>query len=903
MKLWKSLLLLILITFGGIAAYWAYFFYFDKPSVHSLDLISEDAVFVFESDQGAKIWNELVDHPSWEIFETFPAFQKIASHLQTFDSLTGNSGRVSRLLDGNTLTLSYHPTGSDSFDLLFTLTANQNTGNELLAELESKLPRDSKIAKRSYSDQPVLEYFDGSNTRLWSFSFIGPVLIASQSASVIEEAIRHYLNPELPSYQDLLKGKTPTSNQNSKLWINSKGIRSLMRGILSDKEEMIIQGLASFPAAAELEFFLDENQLRFEGPVHLEDSLNFTPSIQANLNQIEQLISARTTAVTQYNLQNIFETQKLVNRAFSNKSTVSAEIQRNLIDLGLLDDFTGEIYLLDLESYGGSAVNKALLIRTSDTSAAWVLLNDYLSATEGESATDFYAGRDILFVDEEDFPSYLFNGKFHGFEQTYITQVGQMLVFANTQQSMKLILDDYENKNTWNNASRAPEAKIALTSAAGFSKILLTKNSWENWISQSNPSWSTFLQKYRSAFQAFPYFSFRINQLADGPRASLSFPFQSGKISQIESETSSVSLEPKNRIEFSSRLVYGPKVAINHLDVTEDLVIQDESQVLYQINSGGDIVYSYPLPAPILSDLFQIDYYRNGKLQILFATSGQIHGVDRLGNPLPNYPISIPGEQISHFNLVDYDNNKNYRYFVATTTGNLYLLDKTGQQLEGWNPLSISESPVSPPTHIRVPGKGDYMVSLGKSGKLHLLNRRGEKQGGSPIDLGSTFTSGLIFGRNANSGAFQLSGVSQSGEVIRLNFDGEISYRNQLIKEDRDSEFKLIPDQKGQDFVIISRSYNQVKVMDRNEQELFTVRVSAEELDFQYFDFGGSRQVIVITDLMQEFAYLYDKQGNLLTQLPPESNGPIQISYQASQGQLLIRTIAGRYLTTYQLSE
>lgn len=903
MKLWKSLLILILITTSGIAAYWVYHTYFAKQPVKSLDLISQDAVFVLETDQGSATWNALVEHPSWEIFQNLPAFQKISSHLQALDSLTGNTGQISRLLSGNTLTVSYHSIGADSFDLLFTLSAGNSSGPDLLDELRSKLPKDSKIAERKYSDQPVYEYFDASNTRLWSFSFLGPVVIVSQSSAVVEEAIRHYLNPELSTYQDLIGTNSTNNYELGTLWINSQGIKTLMRGMMSNREEDIAQSIGSFPAVAGLELFLDEGQLRFEGPVLFQEEIDFTPSIQANINQIENAISSRSIAVTQVNLGSIFETEKLVNRAFPSKSTLAAEVQRNLIEKGFLDDFTGELYLLDLEPYGGSATNKVLLIRSKNTENSISLLSDYLMDTEGETAGDFYAGRDILFIDEEEFPAYIFNGKFMGFEQTYVAEVDELLIFANTQQSMKLVLDDIQNQNTWSNANRAPEGKIALTPTAGFSKTILTRNSWERWTTQTNSSWSTFLQKYQAAFQAFPYFSFRINQLSDGPIASLTIPFIAGNIQDIASETSSVSMEAQNRIRFDAPLIYGPKVAINHLDVTEDLVVQDENHTVYQVNSAGEIVYSTAVDGPIISDLFQVDYYRNNKLQILFATEKAIYGIDRLGNPLPNYPISIPGEQITHLNLVDYDNNKNYRYFVGTSSGNLYLLDKTGTQLEGWNPQSTSGPLVYPPSHLRVPGRGDFMVSFSNSGNLNLFNRRGEKQAGSPISLGSSFSSGIIMERNPNSGAFKLTGVSSNGEVVRVNFSGEITYRNQLIKEDRDSEFMLVPDQKNQDYLILSRQYNQVKVLDRNETELFTTRVSAGDLDFQYFDFGGKRQLIVITDLTQEFSYLYDKEGNLLTQLPAESSGPLHISYLTNQGQLLIRTIAGSYLTTYQLSE
>ena len=146
-------------------------------------------------------------------------------------------------------------------------------------------------------------------------------------------------------------------------------------------------------------------------------------------------------------------------------------------------------------------------------------------------------------------------------------------------------------------------------------------------------------------------------------------------------------------------------------------------------------------------------------------------------------------------------------------------------------------------------------------------------------------------------------GITANGEVIHSNFNGEIGYRNQLVKEDRDSEFLLLPDQKQNDFVFISRQYNEVSVLDRSEKTLFSTRVSDENLIYQYFDFGSDRQLFAITDLNQGFCYLYDLSGNLQTTMPLESTGTIQITYQASLDQYLIRTVSGSTLTEFQLAD
>ncbi|WP_157366949.1 hypothetical protein [Algoriphagus vanfongensis] len=901
MKIWKSLLVLISVFLLAAAGYWTYITYFSTSKVHNLELIGQDAVFVLESDESALIWNEIVEHSSWGILKNFPAFQRISDHLIALDSLTGNSGQVTKLFNGNTLTISYHPTGAETFDLLFTLEASQSTGEDLKEEISQKLPEGSRISSRLYSSMPITEIMDAANTRTWSFTSLGSVIVASQSSFLIEEAIRNYLNPELQSFADLIPTDPTLESGRGILWLSGKGLGSLLKGTHQNRESLAVESLQSLDALVGLQMFLDENQIRFEGNLHLADDVDFTPALSANLLEVEKTISTSTLAVTQFNLPSIYETQKLKNRAFPLKSTLQAEIQRNLTDRGFLDNFTGELYLIELDAYGGSDQNLALIARNTAADRSFAMLKNFL-ASQGNQTSDYYRDQEILFIGDEEFPGHIFEGKFFGFPQTYVTALDELLLFTNSQQAMKLVLDDYTNGNNWANENRAPSAKIALTPSAGFSRVYLIPEIWKTWTQNSNPSWTTFLQKYAAVFQAFPYVSFRINQIGEETKASLVFPFKAAEIEEIKPE-STVSLNAESQVAFPNPLIYGPKAITNYQDNTEDLVIQDSNHILYLVNSAGETVYQQQLSGPVISEALQVDYYKNGKLQLLVATADRIYGIDRLGNPLPNYPFSFAGKTMTHLNLVDYDNNKEYRYFVSTADGELYLLDKTGERLEGWNPLKIGQKTIAAPAHYRVPGRGDYMVAIGENGKIFLFNRRGEVQSGSPIQVADALRSGFVFNRSSKSRTFQLSGISSEGEVIHLNFAGEISYRNQLIKEDRDNEFLVIPDQKDLDYLIISRHFNQVKVMDRDEKELFSARVSDGDLSYQYFDFGSNRQIVVITDRVQEFAYLYDLQGNLLTQLPPESKGEIEISYYPNQNKYLIRTIAGQHLTTYQLSD
>lgn len=884
-----------------MGGFWIYRSYFYSRQINSLEVISQNAVLVFESNEAANTWNKLVENPVWEILKTLPVFQKLSDQLITLDSLNGDSGKITSLINGQQVTLSLHSTGIDTFDLLYTINLDPDKAEDIIQEIKTKIPSGARFQKRSYSDQEILEYYNSANERLWNIALIGHLAVVSPSSFLVEESIRFFVNSDQQSFYQLSESVPYNVGSLGRLLISGKGVASMLKGIKNNREGDQVAALESLPGGVSLDLILGENQLIFKGTAVYDEPVNFTPSIQSKLSAIEAAIPTRARAVTQYNLESIFETQKIVNKAFTARATFSGEIQRRLLDRGLLDSFTGELYLVDLENSGGANNNIALLARSRDPEQATSLLKEFQN-TDQKDQVDYYDNHEILFIPEPDFPAHLFNGKFMGFQQTFVTSHQDVILFANTQQAMKLLLDDIKQGSTWGESARAPDAKKDLSPSSGFTQLYLTDKIWDSWVSQANPSWSSFLQKYSGAFQSFQWIAFRVNQVQETREASLILSFDGDASPQIDTNEA-ITLGASNRVNFDYPLIYGPKSIINYEDNTEDILVQDENNVIHLINSVGKEVYSMPLEGKVISEAFQIDYFKNGKLQLLLATPTKIYGIDRLGSSLQNYPINIGTDHIEQLNLADYDQTKDYRLFISSSEGNLYLLDKTGKKLEGWDPLKVGEKIIGTPNHYRVPGKGDFMVALSESGKLLIFNRRGEKQPGYNVKLGDSFRSGIVAWRDPRSRSTQLVGVTANGEVIHSNFNGEISYRNQLVKNDRDTDFQLIPDQNKSDFLIISKQYNQVSVLDRNEKQLFSTRVSDEPLLYQFYDFGSKRQFVAITDLAQNFCYLYDLKGNLATTIPLESSGPIQISYQAAKGQYVIHTRSGSRLTEFELAD
>jgi hypothetical protein len=196
-----------------------------------------------------------------------------------------------------------------------------------------------------------------------------------------------------------------------------------------------------------------------------------------------------------------------------------------------------------------------------------------------------------------------------------------------------------------------------------------------------------------------------------------------------------------------------PVLVDNHVSGDKEVMVQDAKNNLYLINNMGRILWKRPLEEPIMSEIYQIDYYKNNKLQYLFNTATRLYLLDRNGNYVARYPISLPALATNGLAVFDYLNDKDYRIFVALADDRIYLYDKTGNRNPGWD-APKSEGIVTLPLQHFVSQGRDYLVYSDQF-RNYITDRRGNVR----------VTPDRSFVRNATS-LFYLEGEDQGSPFL-----------------------------------------------------------------------------------------------------------------------------------------
>jgi hypothetical protein len=164
---------------------------------------------------------------------------------------------------------------------------------------------------------------------------------------------------------------------------------------------------------------------------------------------------------------------------------------------------------------------------------------------------------------------------------------------------------------------------------------------------------------------------------------------------------------------------------INHYTKEKEAFVQFADNRIGLQSKDGQWLWTKKLNSAITGSVIQIDYLRNGKLQILFTTPTHIYLYDRNGNMVTPYPVAWK-TPVSTIAVFDYDKDRNYRIFTTDASNTVRVHDKRIQPVEGWKPFKSSHAITRAPEFFRVASR-DYIVVCTEQ-TTYILDRKGNER-------------------------------------------------------------------------------------------------------------------------------------------------------------------------------
>lgn len=417
----------------------------------------------------------------------------------------------------------------------------------------------------------------------------------------------------------------------------------------------------------------------------------------------------------------------------------------------------------------------------------------------------------------------------------FVFQLDDFFVFTSTEKIAEEIIGAYLNNSTLKNTGYFNEISSDLSSSSSFLYYSLNGKLTPllSYLGNAN----LFAGINSTDFSDYPLLALQYSYDRDFAHIALSFK-EFGK----SGRTISKGISEEFHLQLDNNILAGPWIFEGN---TSNFVVQDINNTLHFISENGKKLWTKQLNSPILGSISQVDIFKNGNQQMVFATEESVYILDRNGKDVSPFPIRFRDKITQPLSVFDYDGNHDYR-FVVTQGKEVLMYDKKAKTVTGFGFKKTQSDIIQSPVHIRM-GNKDYIIIAEQNGKLNILNRMGrtrvevsDKFDFSEIPITSEGVNFIVITKNNIK-----KSISNRGVVSSINLDTNNSYWFTTLGSDK----ATLDD----NLLRINGNLADLPIGIYSEPELFKI---------------GHTTYVTITEIQEKKIYLFDEQAKLISGFP-----------------------------------
>lgn len=723
-----------------------------------------------------------------EIIE-IPAIDNLVSEITSFSDFVNSHSGIKNLLAGKSVIVSLNLTGKSELTNLYLMQMNDaNESNSAASVISASLGAEYTITRRNY-DNTVIFNARSAGTSFY-FACTNDVLMASSDFIMVEQAIRQTNSINLlNNYEFTETYKTIGENAFANILINHQTIRQLLALVIAPELRKTIGYLDSWSNWTGLDLQLNSSGLQLYGNSITKDStdnyLNLFRNQSAAKVTIEKAIPANASYFVALNLENtddyieqheaylksagLYYTREMGIKGFANKTkTNPVSLMKEIAGT----QFAGVYTTINKSDYLQNRFFVAEIKNESDTrEKIEKVVQDFGSTGKAkdsqpmvEYSVDAKNSFDIYKLPVGNMAESLFGKAFAGINGNYLTIYRKYLIWGDNLPGLKNYLQNLVAEKTLANDSVYKVFSKNNQTNANFyvygkiPKIFRLKDALlKREISSS-------LSASEEVIRKFSTFSWQYSASGKMVEHRINLKYDPNYKEEPEAIW---------QLKLDAPLAQKPKIVLNHKDpANREVIVTDKENNVYLVDKEGVVLWKVKLPEPIISEIHQIDLYRNNRFQYLFNTKSQLYVIDRTGSKVGKFPVVFKSMAANGVSIAEYGKNKEYRFFVAGEDKKVYIYDRDGKLVPKWN-FEGTESAVSLPIrHFDVDGK-DYLVVSDKR-NTYFLDRQGKLREGQPAPFERS-ANPLYFSGNGDQ---KLISTDQSGRIHIQDFAG-----NEELKE------------------------------------------------------------------------------------------------------------------------
>lgn len=892
----KSILISLFVIIIIAIAYFGYNFYrqIKEPVLPAIKAIPPNASIILETNKLLDTWEKISNGNNlWNDLITIDKLKKIDLVFKEVDSVINTDKGIKDIINSETFYISIHTSPTLQNSLLFLLNLESSRDAATLKKfIGNYFPEKVLLSHETFKGTEIYT-IEPEKDKLFFYSVYKGVLIGSPDNSMVKNAIEQ-MNDKNNITHDIefqkvrsTKGKKVDAN----IYINYRNLSRTLQSLTKNSSEFIHE-LKHLAQWSEVDLIIKKDELLLNGYTATKRNpqaalLDIFQGQSPQRTSITNMIPSNTTYFLAYNFENFPDFSDSI-FTYQQRDSLYNSL-KPLIKRFFYPWIDTEAAVFITEPIG-EEINSGtiVIIRARNIEVALSSLDtlNYKTNKEGIQLKEDYREYVIKKIEEPGLMKALLGIPFSALRSNYYTTYDGFVVFANNISALKkyinLMLSD---KNLASNENYILFSDN-ITEKTNIYFYLNIRKSIPIFQKYANNELSDLINSSANIIKNFEAFSVQYSSNADLFYTNFYLKYNSSFI-----EEKSFTWETR----LDGEVIAKPFQVTDHTNNTKKILAFDDNQQMYMVNMQGDIIWKIKLAENIISNVHQVDYYKNGKIQYLFNTENYLYLIDLNGNNVADYPVKLPARATNGVAVFDYNNRKDYRIFIACDDNRIYNLDINGKNVRGWNKVKTKGN-VSVPVQHYISSKKDYIIIEEDNGIVHIVNRRGNRRINisknpensirSDIYLNKTNSRGLFLTTNVNGELIYLGGKG----VSKTTF-GDFSKNHYFLYEDINSDG-------NNDFIFLDK--DKITAFDRFKKILFQHTFENDITSKpEYFQLSDKESIIGIIDPVNEVVCLMNSDGMIENGLDIKGASGFIIEKDKKSDSLIIITTQGSSLFRY----
>jgi len=857
------------VIIAGVFGY-KYYIEFKTPYVPGIQAISQNSVIFLEFRNPVKTFRKLTARTDlWRELTDISVFDKINNQILYLDSVVSTHMEVYDMISQNKCFISILQVDTGNLEALYVIELSQsNTSHSIKNFIQDANGKNNLIISKPYRKTEINSVHIPGIKKAFNFSVYKGLFLASYKDNFVKQAIEQ-IDIGIPVNTDHKFKQiaiTAGKNVDANIYFNFFGFSKLASHLANKNNLNFANDIMNFGEWAETDLIIKNDELLLNGYSITSDTIHqvldcfkqnpqritITDILPFNVSMILHLGFESFEQYYHSYKETLNRTKKLNDH---NKKLNDINKKYNInIEKQFFSWIGNEIACATYDTSGHKKNSTYFLIHANDIKQAGLFLDkitENVSISSGKAFNQQYGDYIIKRIGITGIIPDIFGSLFQNLTNNYYILIKDFVVFADSPETLIDLINNFYMQKTLANNFNYQAFTDNISERSNIYFYCNIRNSMSKISSSVNENMFKEIISNKRTIRNFEGFAIQFSYINQMFYTNIYV-----KYNPTYEEINPSSWET----EVDGTIIRKPQFIKNHKNGKLNVIIFDELSNMYLLDHMGRLKWKTSLIEKPVSPVYQVDYYKNGKLQYLFNTENYLYLIDLNGNYVADYPVKLATTATNSVSVFDYENNKEYRLVLGLADNKIYNYNIKGELVEGWKKIYAKTKVDKPVQHLVNNGK-DYLFITDENGNITINNRRGEGRIKLKKSLIRAKHSKFYNNKTNNKGLFvttdekgKLVYISQNGKTSKTSF-GNFSSEHFFLYEDLDNN-------SSKDFIYIDK--NKLTVFDRFKKIIikydFHEEIVIEPVFFQ--DPNGNSYLGVVQKESKEVC-VFDKNGRV----------------------------------------